>query len=179
MAILNERRGHRIAATTGRQAEPPISKFQCPLLLERRILPYSIEVLANYVTRMVPGSLLVLRVVDESACSLNVAQAWGIDSSSIARLEIPLGKRLSGRVAVTMEPVFDADPTLDFSGENNIDSKRFISCTATPVIADGRIQGVLTLYLPSTFHFTDLVEGNLSLTSAHMSTHLTSFRRST
>lgn len=145
--------------------------------LNGRIVPYSIDVLATYLIRIAPNSLLVLYSLDETLSSLSVARMWGKAAPMVSQLTIPLGKRLSGWVAVNRQAVYDADPTLDLNDET-LGSHEFCSCSAAPVIMDEKTLGVLTIYLRSRSSNIGPDERNLVLTSYHMSSYLASYRRS-
>lgn len=141
-------------------------------------LPYSVEVMAAYVTKLSPGSLLVLYVIDKAASALCVVRAWGENSKNIERLRIPLGQRLSGRVASTSQAVYSADAALDLSGELDLELLRFGTCSATPVIARTQVLGVLTIYLPATSSTIAIQDGSLEFAGAHLSTYLSSLHLS-
>lgn len=138
------------------------------------ILPYSVEVIATYLTRISVGSLLVLYAIDEPTSALRVARAWGPSAASVENLRIPLGKRLSGWVAANYTPIHDADPSVDFATEEHIDPKRFSSCAATPVIFENRILGVLTIYMTSAIQAHGFSDRNLEFAGAHVSSYLAS-----
>ena len=140
------------------------------------VFPYSIDVLANYVAQVSPGSLLVLYVLDESTFSLGVARAWGRCAAAIEHLRIPLGKRLTGRVAASCNAAYDADPSLDFAGDDNIDSSCFRSCTAMPVAVSNQLLGVLTIYLPSPREARGFEDQTLTFACAHASNYFSSIR---
>jgi putative nucleotidyltransferase with HDIG domain len=142
------------------------------------VLPYSVEVLASYLIRMVPGSVLVLYTLDESTCALAVAKIWGDCPREFSRVRIPMGKGVSGWVAVMKQPARDANASLDFMASDTTGQNPFESCTSEPVLKDSDLIGVLTIYLRSKSAHTTSPERNLALTSAHLAAYLSSFRRS-
>ena len=147
--------------------------------MEDSALPYSVEVLASYLTQMAPKSVLVLYMFDESACALKVARSWGPRPAFLTELRVPLGKGVSGWVAVMKQPVYNAVPALDFLSGPLVPTEDFVACASEPVVMDGQLLGVLTFYLPSICWSTRSAERNLALTSAHLSTYLASVQRCT
>jgi putative nucleotidyltransferase with HDIG domain len=154
---------------------PPWSfRKTAPVESRASTVPYSIDVVASYLTRLAPDSLLVLYSVDESVCALRTARVWGRAAPTVIHLQIPLGKRLSGWVAVNRTAVYDADPKLDFVGL--FESREFCSCSATPIIIDEELLGVLAIYFRSRASVLNVGERNLGLTCSHMSSYLASYR---
>jgi putative nucleotidyltransferase with HDIG domain len=136
------------------------------------MFPYSVEVLANYLTNS--GSLLVLYMLDPSASNLIVANTWGAQIGSIDRLTIPVGKRLSGWVAAAGRPVFSLGAALDFVGYAGLDSELFTSCGAAPISVEKTVVAVITIYQTSTLQDMDSIERVLVLTSEHLSSYISS-----
>jgi signal transduction protein with GAF and PtsI domain len=72
--------------------------------------------------------------------------ASGAHATALRRLAIPLGERISGWVAANRAPIFDSDAALDL--ETLVlwleDPPR--RCLAVPLVTDGALVGVLTVY---------------------------------
>jgi putative nucleotidyltransferase with HDIG domain len=171
-----------IAGRTKPPGKIPVSSAiveHTPGTVEGSALPYSVEVLASYLTQMAPKSVLVLYMFDESACALKVARSWGPRPAFLTELRVPLGKGVSGWVAVMKQPVYNAVPALDFLSGHLVPTEDFVACASEPVVMDGQLLGVLTFYLPSIWRSTRSAERNLALTSAHLSTYLASVQRCT
>jgi putative nucleotidyltransferase with HDIG domain len=134
--------------------------------------PYNVEVLAKYLTNS--GSLLVLYLLDQSGSKLIVGKTWGAQIGSIDRLTIPLGKRVSGWVAITRRPVFSTGPALDFVGYTGLATEFFNSCAASPITVQENVLAVLTVYRRSALVDNASVERGLALTSEHLSSYISS-----
>jgi putative nucleotidyltransferase with HDIG domain len=141
--------------------------------LNDRALPYNVEVLANYLTRQ-PGSLLIFYAPDTTRSCLVVARAWGARDRVTDGLKIPMGKRLSGWVAVAGRPVFNAGPSLDFVDYGGMDVRSIRSSGAVPITINSKLVGVLTIYSRSTTYPTATTVTDLALTSEHLSCYLAS-----
>jgi hypothetical protein len=83
---------------------------------------------------------IVFRYVEEKD-SLVPTVALGFDRSILTSLEIRLGERLSGWVAASRRRQLDADARLDLD-----DNTMLRSAISTPIVRDGAIVGVMTLY---------------------------------
>jgi GAF domain-containing protein len=71
-----------------------------------------------------------------------------------ATTRIPLGERLSGWVAAARQTIVNSDARLDLDAGVRDDSP-LRSALAVPIIADGRVLGVLAFYSRSTEGFRE------------------------
>ncbi|HKY21622.1 MAG TPA: HD domain-containing phosphohydrolase [Vicinamibacterales bacterium] len=142
----------------------------CPT---KHVLPYGIEVLANYLTRN-SGTLLVLYMLDTTACNLIAEKAWGRQTGSIDRTRIPLGKSLSGSIATAGKAVFDANPASDLANDSGFFADAFTSCDVVPIAVNASIVGVLTLYRNPLHDSGDFPKRVLVLTTEQLSSFIVS-----
>jgi putative nucleotidyltransferase with HDIG domain len=145
---------------------------------EVQMAPYSVEVTASYITKLFRGCLLVLYAIDEAASTLCVVRAWGRGATVAQRLRIPFGGGVSGSAASTSRAIYRADASLDFADDMKLPMAAFGTCSATPVVADGHILGVLTIYLSETAPTLDMPDRSFESAGAHFSAYLSSLHRS-
>jgi GAF domain-containing protein len=77
---------------------------------------------------------------------LHAAYAAGEGAADLAGIRIPRGQRLSGWVAANKQTILNSDPVLDLGDVARAMRPRLHSCLSTPLITDGDLLGVLTLY---------------------------------
>jgi putative nucleotidyltransferase with HDIG domain len=91
-------------------------------------------------------SSCVLFEYRDSTHELVASVASGAHATALRRLAIPLGERISGWVAANRSPIFNSDAALDL--ETLVlwleDPPR--RCLAVPLVTDGALVGVLTVY---------------------------------
>jgi diguanylate cyclase (GGDEF)-like protein/putative nucleotidyltransferase with HDIG domain len=111
--------------------------------------------ITSHLRRLVPFTLCVLYVYQSTSDDLEAAYALGEGSSTVKGLRIPLGHRLSGWVAVNRQTIVNSDPTLDLGEVARTVSPRLRNCLSTPLIFEGHLVGVLTLYTGGTDGFSE------------------------
>jgi putative nucleotidyltransferase with HDIG domain len=102
---------------------------------------------ARQLHELAPGATVVLFTIDAGRGVLAPAYAAGPDAARVGELAIDIGRQVSGWVAATWQPMINADARIDLAG-----SAGWLRFTiALPLVADGRLAGVLTLYAPEPF----------------------------
>lgn len=107
---------------------------------------HTLETLARHLRRVVPVSTFVLYVYDPHGDQLRVADAIGDAASQFFGIVIPRGQRLSGWVAANRQTIVNSDPVLDLGDSGRLARPRLRSCLSTPLMTEGGLVGVLTLY---------------------------------
>ena len=79
---------------------------------------------------------------DEIVGSLTMGSAAG----GLIGMRIPVGQRLSGWVAANRQPIVNSDAALDLCGEDLPLGVRLRNCLSVPLVLDGDLLGVVTLY---------------------------------
>ena len=64
-------------------------------------------------------------------------------------LEMKIGERLTGWVAENQQPIVNSEATLDLGSEAALFGLNY--CLALPLVADGQLAGVLSLYSAEAF----------------------------
>lgn len=104
------------------------------------------DIIAKHLRRLVPCSLSVFYLLDQRHDELKAAHIAGEHASLLSGLRIPRGQRLSGWVAANRQTIRNSDPVLDFGESARSMTPRPRSCLSTPLLANGELVGVLTLY---------------------------------
>jgi putative nucleotidyltransferase with HDIG domain len=91
-------------------------------------------------------SSCVLFEYREATDELVASYSSGAHADTLRQLTIPLGKRLSGWVAANRMPIFDSDAALDLETLIFSLHEPPRRCLAVPLVSDGTLVGVLTLY---------------------------------
>jgi diguanylate cyclase (GGDEF)-like protein len=113
------------------------------------------EIIARHLRRLIPLSLVAFFVYDTGKDELVADQAVGEGAAMIRGLRISLGQRLSGWVAANRKTIVNSDPTLDLGDTARARSLQLRSCISTPLIDNGELTGVLTLYSSELNGFTE------------------------
>jgi putative nucleotidyltransferase with HDIG domain len=112
------------------------------------------QALADELSLRLPGLTLVLYRYDQQLDALYARAAGGIHAIAVEGLTIGLGLRLTGWVGAHRATIANSEAALDLG---NIASQlRPIPqlCLSTPIIAQGRLAGVLTVYSSADRAFT-------------------------
>jgi putative nucleotidyltransferase with HDIG domain len=110
--------------------------------------------LEEELTLMIPGLTIVIYVHDVELDGLYARAAAGIHMSAVQGLTIGLGLRLTGWVGAHRTTIANSEAALDLG---NIASQlRPLPqlCLSTPIVDQGTLQGVLTIYSTSDVPFT-------------------------
>jgi diguanylate cyclase (GGDEF)-like protein len=113
------------------------------------------DVIAKHLRRLIPSALCVFFLYDDATDELESRHAVGDGASLAWALRIPLGQRLSGWVAANRQTILNSDPILDLGEIARSMTPRLRSCLSTPLITDGQLVGVLSLYSALQDAFTE------------------------
>ena len=105
------------------------------------------ETLWLYLQSRTPATALALYRYDQASDSIACVHAAGDDAQVLRHARIPVGERLSGWVAATRQSIMNSDARLDLDGAHR-EQSALRSALAVPMVADGRIAGVLSVYAP-------------------------------
>jgi diguanylate cyclase (GGDEF)-like protein/putative nucleotidyltransferase with HDIG domain len=118
-------------------------------------LPDIGDLISKHLRRLVPCSLCVFFVYDVEHDELISAHAAGDQAALLSGLRIGLGQRLSGWVAANRQSIRNSDPALDLGDSARSMNPRPRSCLSTPLLTNGNLTGVLTLYSTEVNAFTE------------------------
>lgn len=103
----------------------------------------------SHVRHVVPNASCAFFVADEASDSVKVAFVAGAAAPMLQGLEMKLGERLTGWVAEHQQPMVNSEATLDLGTEAALFNLKY--CVALPLMADGELAGVLSLYAGESF----------------------------
>ena len=127
------------------------------------------DVVAKHLRRLVPSSLTIFFSYKVASDELVAAHAVGEDAGLVIGLTIGLGERLSGWVAANRRSIRNSDPVLDLGDLARSMSPRLRSCLSTPLVSQGALVGVVSLYSPSRDAFTEEHQRVLEVVSRQVS----------
>jgi diguanylate cyclase (GGDEF)-like protein/putative nucleotidyltransferase with HDIG domain len=104
------------------------------------------DVIAKHLRRIMPSSACVFYLYESDTDELLAAYATGEDSGAFTGIRVPLGQRLTGWVGANRQTIVNSDPLLDLGEVARSMKPRPRSCLSTPLVCDGNLVGVLTLY---------------------------------
>jgi diguanylate cyclase (GGDEF)-like protein/putative nucleotidyltransferase with HDIG domain len=133
-------------------------------------VPDAADVIAKHLRRLVPWSLSIFFVYRVETDELVATHAVGEDAPLVIGMVIGLGERLSGWVAANRRGIRNSDPVLDLGELARSLSQRPRSCLSTPLISDGALVGVLSLYAPARDAFTEEHQRIVDVVSRQVST---------
>ena len=110
--------------------------------------------LARLGKQVIPVSLSVLFVPDDSSDSLAVAHAVGEPIDCTTGLRIGLGHGVSGWVASNKRPIANSEAFLDLGEAASAGERALRSCLSVPVQLGDTMIAVLSLYSTEPNHFT-------------------------
>ena len=128
------------------------------------------DVITKHLRRLIPCSLSIFFVYRVESDELVAAHAVGEDASLVIGLTIGLGERLSGWVAANRRAMRNSDPVLDLGELARSLSQRPRSCLSIPLLSDGTLVGVLSLYSPTRNAYTEEHQRILEVVSRQVST---------
>lgn len=111
--------------------------------------------IVNHLRRLIPFSLSVMYLFDESSDELVAKHATGDVGALTVNLRIARGQRLSGWVAANRQIIVNSDATLDFGEVAKTFHPPLRSCLSAPLVCNDQLVGVLTLYSNRNEGFTD------------------------
>ena len=98
----------------------------------------------THVRHIVPNTSCAFFLNEPDTDSVAVAFVAGNASSVLQGLQIKMGERLTGWVAANHQPIVNSEAQLDLGAEAMLAGLRY--CLSLPLVADGRLLGVLSLY---------------------------------
>jgi GAF domain-containing protein len=103
----------------------------------------------SHVRHVVPSASCAFFLRDVEWGAVTVKFAAGEASSALQGLQIPLGERLTGWVAEHRQPIVNSDASLDLGPEAAFVGVKH--CVSLPLLNDGHLAGVLSLYAAESF----------------------------
>jgi len=104
------------------------------------------EVIAKHVRHQIPHTLCTFFLYDSARDELVASHVVGYRGSIVSGLRIALGQRLSGWVAANRQTIVNSDPALDLGDAARAGGLHLRSCLSTPLVDDGELVGVLSIY---------------------------------
>lgn len=122
--------------------------------------------------RLVPHYAGVLFAYGSDSDDLCAVAATGELESLVLGLRLQLGHRLSGWVAANRRTIRNSDAVLDLGEITKATSTRLRSCLSAPVIHNGQLAGVITLYSATAEAFSEDHERVLEAVGTQIATVL-------
>jgi diguanylate cyclase (GGDEF)-like protein/putative nucleotidyltransferase with HDIG domain len=142
--------------TISASAEETLTLYDLARSLAGQVyLSDAVDVIGNHLRRIVPASVCAFYLYDSEMDVLVAAHATGDSTGMFAGIRIPLGQRLTGWVAAHRQTIMNSDPVLDLGEIARTMQHRPRSCLSTPLVSDGELVGVLTLYSSIEHAFSD------------------------
>jgi putative nucleotidyltransferase with HDIG domain len=113
------------------------------------------DAVLKHVRRLLPHAQSVLFVYEVVSDEIVARQAMGDISAGVVGLRMALGQRLSGWVGANRQMIVNSDPVLDLGDVARAGGARLRSCLSAPLVSQGQLVGVLTLYSEAENGFTD------------------------
>ena len=113
------------------------------------------DVISKHLRRIVPASTCVFYIYEADRDDLLAAHAAGDNASHFVGLRIARGERLTGWVAANRQTILNSDPILDLGEAARSIKPRLRSCLSTPLLSQGQLIGVLSVYSTQQKAFTD------------------------
>jgi diguanylate cyclase (GGDEF)-like protein/putative nucleotidyltransferase with HDIG domain len=113
------------------------------------------EAISKHIRTLIPFEQFVLFLYNPQSDELEAKHATGQTSSMIKGIRISLGQKLSGWVAANHQTIVNSDPALDLGDIVQMQQPRYRSSLSTPLMCDGQLVGVLTLYSEGVDAFSD------------------------
>jgi diguanylate cyclase (GGDEF)-like protein/putative nucleotidyltransferase with HDIG domain len=113
------------------------------------------DVISKHIRRIVPASTCVFYIYDPESDELYAAHASGDNATQFSGVRIVRGQRLTGWVAANKQTILNSDPMLDLGEVARVIRPRLRSCLSTPLVSEGNLVGVLTLYSPNKDAFNE------------------------
>jgi putative methionine-R-sulfoxide reductase with GAF domain len=123
------------------------------------------DLVSSYLRRLTPATLVVFYTHDVETEELVAAHASGYGADLLRGSSMPLGKNVSGWVAVNGRSII-TDPALDSVESLSHVDPGFQSLMSVPLVADASTVGVVTLYATGENAFQDEQRQALELASA-------------
>jgi len=98
----------------------------------------------SHVRHVVPNASCAFFLHEPALDSVAVKFVAGDASAALQGLQMKIGDRLTGWVAANHQPIVNSEAQLDLGPEASLVGLRF--CLALPLVDDGQLAGVLSLY---------------------------------
>jgi diguanylate cyclase (GGDEF)-like protein/putative nucleotidyltransferase with HDIG domain len=128
------------------------------------------DIIAKHVRRLIPCSTCVIFRYSVDTDTLTVGHAGGDATEYFVGLNIGIGQRLSGWVAAHRKTIRNSDPILDLGDSARATNPRLRSCLSAPLVVQGRLVGVISLYSTTQNAFSDEHQRILEAVSGQVST---------
>jgi putative methionine-R-sulfoxide reductase with GAF domain len=106
----------------------------------------SCDAIAGHLGSLSPFALCVFYIYNPRTDELESGYISGDYSFMPHSIRIQRGKKLSGWVAANRRTIVNSDPILDLGDLARSATARLRSCISAPMVAEGELVGVLTLY---------------------------------
>ena len=126
----------------------------------------------SHVRHLAPSASCAFFVSDVATDSVKVAFVAGAAGSMLQGLQMKLGERLTGWVAANHQAIVNSEATLDLGPEASLAGLNY--CLAVPLVADGLLAGVLSLY--SAELFTEQQAETLQFVMPHLASMFVAIR---
>jgi putative nucleotidyltransferase with HDIG domain len=126
------------------------------------------DIVGRHLNRLWEDTNCVFYVYEHSTDALTALHTVGPATTGVLGLHIPLGQRLSGWVAATRQSVVNSDPALDLSDIGMSRLAHLRSTLAAPLLADGDLVGVVSVYSARAEAFTQEHRQVLEAVARHM-----------
>jgi len=126
------------------------------------------DIIVKHIRRLIPCSLCVFFTYRSGTAELEAEHCVGEGASLVRGTRIQVGQRLSGWVAATRQTICNSDPTLDFGEVVRSRVVKLRSCLSTPLVCDGSLVGVLSLYSDDTDAFCEDHRRVIELVGGHV-----------
>jgi hypothetical protein len=113
------------------------------------------DLVLKHLRRLVAFNQAAVFVYEVAADDMVARHGMGDISDAIVGLRMPLGHRLSGWVAANRSMIVNSDPALDLGEIATTEGLKLRSCMSAPLVSDGQLVGVLTLYSEIPDGFTE------------------------
>jgi putative nucleotidyltransferase with HDIG domain len=113
------------------------------------------DLISKHLRRLVPATTCVFFTYNPESDDLRAAHASGENASHFADVRIAMGQRLSGWVAANRQTILNSDPMLDLGEVARVLRPALRSCLSTPLLGNGDLIGVLTVYSTNRDAFTE------------------------
>ena len=123
----------------------------------------------GHLRQIAPGASLALFTLDHARNALVAEYSAGPAAPRLRGAVIGMGTRVTGWVAANSRTMVNAQAQLDLGGELAADLRFAV---AIPLIADGAVAGVMTLYAPEAF--ADDRSRRLEMIAPHLATSVAS-----
>jgi len=112
-------------------------------------LRLTLRVLADEILREVGGDAVIVLLLEGGSKELRCAEAMGLRTASLDGVSLRPGQGFAGRVVLSRQPVVVPDLSLDPGADPRLSRLReegFVSYCGVPMVARGRLQGVLEIW---------------------------------